>query len=194
MRLVLLGPPGAGKGTQAGRIVDAFAVVHVSTGDIFRRNVRDQTALGREAQGYMDRGELVPDEVVIGMVQNRLNEDDARAGFMLDGFPRTVPQAQALGEFLEREARPLDAVVRLNVPEEELVSRLDRRRVVDGRSDDTPEAIHQRLVEYRTKTAPLVAYYAERGLLVDVDGVGDVDDVSQRILKVLHEIDDGRRS
>ena len=192
MRLVLLGPPGAGKGTQAERIAAAFELINVSTGDIFRRNARDRTPLGVEAKGYMDRGEYVPDEVVIGMVCNRLAEDDAQAGFLLDGFPRTVPQADALEQFLAERAQPLDAAVRFEVPESELIARLEGRRATEARSDDTTEAIHRRFVEYRTKTAPLVAFYAERGQLVDVDGVGGIDDVTERVFSALHELEGGR--
>ena len=192
MRLVLLGPPGAGKGTQAQRIAAAFELVNVSTGDIFRRNAREETPLGLEARQYMDRGDYVPDEVVIGMVCNRLAEDDAAGGFIVDGFPRTVPQAEALEQFLDQRGQPLDAALRFEVPEDELITRLEGRRVAEGRSDDASETISQRFNEYRTKTAPLVAFYSERDKLVDVDGVGEVEDVFQRVLKVLQAVEGGR--
>ena len=188
MRLVLLGPPGAGKGTQATTIAEEFGIVHVATGDIFRGNVGQGTDLGMQAKAYMDRGELVPDEVVIAMVIDRLAEPDAASGFLLDGFPRTVPQAEALEVVLQERDQPLDAVVRFNVSEEELLARLEGRREEEGRTDDDSEVIRKRLVEYRTKTAPLESFYAERGLLHDVDAIGTVEEVSERTLKLLRRL------
>ena len=185
MRLVLLGPPGAGKGTQAERLASELGVPHVSTGDIFRANVQQETALGLEAKAYMDRGELVPDDVVIKMVEDRLTQPDAEPGFILDGFPRTTAQAEALELFLQEQDRPLDAVLRFQVPEDELLARLESRREEEGRADDDEEVIRKRLVEYRSKTAPLEEFYAERGLLRDVDAVGAVDDVQERASKLL---------
>lgn len=187
MRLVLFGPPGAGKGTQATRIKEAFGVVHIATGDIFRANVEGETEVGLEAQEYMDRGELVPDDVVIRMVEARLVQPDAQQGFLLDGFPRTVAQAEALQDFLQRNDRPLDAVVRLVVGEDELFERLAGRQREEGRTDDEAEVVEQRLEEYREKTAPLEEYYRDHGLLVDVDGTGTVDEVSERLLDALRE-------
>lgn len=185
MRLVLLGPPGAGKGTQARRIASEFGIAHVSTGDIFRDNVRQATALGTEARDYMDRGELVPDDVVIKMVGDRLAQDDCAPGFVLDGFPRTVPQALALEDELAREQRPLDCVLRLVIDDEEAVQRLLGRREDEGRADDTEDVIRNRLNEYHTKTQPLEFFYAERGLLRDVDGIGEIGEVTDRALSVL---------
>lgn len=188
MRLVLLGPPGAGKGTQATIITEAFAIPHVSTGDIFRSHVSQGTTLGTQAQAYMDRGELVPDDIVIDMVTARLDEADAAEGFLLDGFPRTVPQAQVLEGLLQERHRPLDVVVRLLVDEAELIARLESRRAIEGRSDDDIEVIRKRLVEYRSKTAPLETFYAERGLLRDVEAVGDIDEIGARTLELLRSV------
>lgn len=188
MRLVLLGPPGAGKGTQATIITEAFAIPHVSTGDIFRSHVSQGTTLGTQAQAYMDRGELVPDDIVIDMVTARLDEADAAEGFLLDGFPRTVPQAQVLEGLLQERDRPLDVVVRLLVDEAELIARLESRRAIEGRSDDDIEVIRKRLVEYRSKTAPLETFYAERGLLRDVEAVGDIDEIGARTLELLRSV------
>lgn len=162
--------------------------MHVATGDIFRGNVGQGTDLGMQAKAYMDRGELVPDEVVIAMVIDRLAEPDAASGFLLDGFPRTVPQAEALEVVLQERDQPLDAVVRFNVSEEELLARLEGRREEEGRTDDDSEVIRKRLVEYRTKTAPLESFYAERGLLHDVDAIGTVEEVSERTLKLLRRL------
>ncbi|MFO8074822.1 MAG: adenylate kinase [Actinomycetota bacterium] len=189
MRLVLLGPPGAGKGTQAAIIAEAHDIPHVATGDIFRANVQQETALGTEAKAYMDRGELVPDDVVIGMVQDRLTEDDAAEGFLLDGFPRTVPQAEAFEVWLQERDWPLDAVIRFVAPEEELIARLESRREIEGRSDDDSEVIRKRLVEYRSKTEPLEQFYAERGLLRDVEAVGEIEEVGRRTLDLLASLE-----
>ena len=215
MRLVLLGPPGAGKGTQAVHIARVFGVPCVATGDIFRANVRQETELGREAKAYMDRGDLVPDEVVIGMVTDRLSQPDAISGFLLDGFPRTVPQAMALEDYLANNNRPLDVVLRFNVPESEIVRRIVNRRSCpedgtvyhlefnpprkDGvcdvcgtplvqRKDDTEEVVRHRLEEYHAKTEKLEYFYWERGLLRDVDSVGPVEDVAKRVNEVLDDI------
>ncbi len=189
MRLVILGAPGAGKGTQAQILAADFGIPHVATGVIFRHNVDTETPLGLRAKAYMDRGELVPDEVVIGMVTERLSETDAGRGFILDGFPRTVPQAEALEIFLQERDTPLDVVVRLEVPEEELLARLEARRELEHRTDDDSEVIRKRLVEYRSKTAPLVTFYSERGLLRDVQAVGTVEDVTARTKQLLADLD-----
>lgn len=188
MRLVLLGPPGAGKGTQAQFIAREFDVPHVSTGDILRQNVSQQTDLGTAAKAYMDRGELVPDDVVIGMVTDRIDQPDAADGFLLDGFPRNVAQAEVLEKALDERDVSLDAVVRFDVPEEELLARLENRRAEEGRSDDDTEVIRKRLVEYRSKTAPLEDFYDQRGLLHDVVAVGTVEEVKDRALSLLHDI------
>lgn len=187
MRLVLLGPPGAGKGTQAARIAAAAGIPHISTGDILREHVREQTELGRAAKSFMDRGELVSDELVINMVADRIRRADADAGFLLDGFPRTVAQALALEDVLEQQDRGLHAVVRLVAPDDEVAARLLRRGDIGGRSDDNEQAIRTRLDEYHTKTEPLEFFYAERELLRDVDGVGPVDQVTRRTLTALQE-------
>ncbi|MBW3601713.1 MAG: adenylate kinase [Actinobacteria bacterium] len=188
MRLVLLGPPGAGKGTQAARLARRYGIPHVATGDIFRENVREETDLGRTAAEYMDRGDLVPDEIVIEMVTARLAEDDAAEGFLLDGFPRTVGQAEALESTLAERGTPLDGVLSFAVTDEEIHRRLAGRRDEEGRSDDTDEAIEQRLNEYRDKTQPLERFYEERGLLREIDAVGDVDEVFGRATGVVGDL------
>lgn len=182
MRLILFGPPGAGKGTQADALVERYGVVHISTGDIFRANVGQETELGLEAKRYMDAGDLVPDEVVIAMVDDRLGQDDAAKGFLLDGFPRTLGQVEALDDILARDDQALDAVIRLIVDDDELISRLLHRAEEQGRADDTPEVIGNRLDKYREETEPAVARYRERGILHDVDGEGTVDEVRTRVL------------
>lgn len=183
MRLVLVGPPGAGKGTQAAVISGKLGVPHISTGDIFRANVGQGTPLGQQAQQYMDAGELVPDEVTNAMVADRLGQPDASGGFLLDGYPRNLGQADVLGELLAASGTPLDAVVEIVVDTEHVVQRLLARG--QGRVDDTEEVIRHRLDVYATETAPLVDYYRARGLLRTVDGVGSVDEVSGRILDTL---------
>lgn len=212
MRVVLLGPPGAGKGTQAARLAASWGVPHVSTGDAFRQAVAEGTALGKLAQEYMQRGELVPDEVVNGVVAARLARDDCAPGFVLDGYPRTLPQAEALEGMLEERGLRLDAVVDLTVSEEELVRRAAGRRVCSRcganyhlefrpprhagrcdlcggelvqREDDRPETVSRRLAVYRRQTAPLVEFYRARGLLVEVDGGGTVEEVTLAILEAV---------
>jgi adenylate kinase len=185
LRVVLIGPPGAGKGTQAVRIAEHFACADVATGDIFRANVAEGTPLGRTAQAYMDRGDLVPDEVVIAMVMDRLAERDCDAGFVLDGFPRTVGQAEALDRRLAGLETPLDAALNFEVTEEELFRRLAGRSAALHRSDDTEQTIRHRLEVFAVKTQPLVDYYAHRGLLVPVDAIGSVEEVTVRILDAL---------
>lgn len=190
MRLVLLGPPGAGKGTQAARLAERFSIPHVSTGDIFRANVAEQTELGREAQAYMDRGDYVPDDVTNRMVADRLAEPDAAEGFILDGYPRTVAQAETLESLLAEWESPLDAVLRLVVPEEELVRRLGVRAEAEDRTDDTEQAWRRRFVQYEEKTKPLEQFYAERGKLVDVDAVGSVEEITEDALARLRSPED----
>lgn len=185
MRIVLLGPPGAGKGTQAVRIAGEFGLPHISTGDIFRENVKSQTELGAEAQAYMDRGDLVPDSVVNRMVADRLERADCGHGFLLDGYPRTVPQAEELERVLDERGTPLDAVLRFEIEEDELFARLTRRAELEGRTDDTSTVIANRLHVYRTQTAPLEAFYAQRDLLRDVEAAGSVDEVTAHAMKVL---------
>jgi adenylate kinase len=213
VRLVLVGPPGAGKGTQAQFIAEHVGVPKISTGDIFRANVSEGTPLGLQAKEYMDRGDLVPDEVTIDMVRNRLLEKDAIDGFLLDGFPRTVPQAETLDDILRESAdSKLDVVLELVVDNEEVVRRLSGRRTcrtcnhiwhvdfdpplvegicdLDGgelfqRDDDKPATIENRLEVYDEQTAPLIAYYAGRGVLVGIDATGPVDDVTLRAIDAL---------
>lgn len=183
MRLVLVGPPGAGKGTQAAVISGKLGVPHVSTGDIFRANVGQGTPLGQQAQRYMDAGELVPDEVTNAMVADRLAAPDAADGFLLDGYPRNLGQADVLEQQLADAGTSLDAVVEIVVDTEHVVQRLLARG--QGRVDDTEEVIRHRLDVYASETAPLVDHYRAQGLLRTVDGVGSVDDVSERILDAL---------
>ena len=185
MRVVLIGPPGAGKGTQAVLIAEHFSCGDVATGDIFRANVAAGTPLGRAAQRYMDRGDLVPDELVIAMVMDRLAARDCDAGFVLDGFPRTVAQAEALDHRLARLDTPLDAALNFEVTEEELFRRLAGRSAALHRSDDTEQTIRHRLEVFAEKTQPLVDYYAHRGLLIAVDAIGAVEAVTTRILDAL---------
>ena len=179
MRLVLVGPPGAGKGTQAVRLAERLDVPHISTGDLFRANLNENTPLGLAAKQFMAAGELVSDEVTVGMVRERLAEDDAAKGFILDGFPRTVAQADALAELLQAAGNELDAVVALEVPEDVLVERLLGR----GRSDDTEDVIRRRQEVYREETAPLLEHY--RDVLVTVDAVGEVEEITERVLRAL---------
>jgi adenylate kinase len=186
MHLVLLGPPAAGKGTQARRMTDRFGGVHIDTGDILRANAERGTELGRKARTFMERGDLVPDEVVIDMVLERVGESDCAAGFVLDGFPRTVPQAEALDRRLGELDRLLDATVGLEVEEAELRRRLAERAREQDRSDDEDEqAVRQRLELFASETEPLLDYYRQRGLLVRVDAIGEVGDVTDRIAVAL---------
>lgn len=185
MRVVLMGPPGAGKGTQAVVVAGVLGVPHVSTGDLFRSNVAEGTPLGIEAKRYMDAGEYVPDGVTNAMVRDRLSRDDCRAGFVLDGYPRTVEQVGELGAMLAADSLHLDTVVELTVDVDEVVGRLVKRAQEQGRSDDTEDVIRRRLEVYFEQTAPLTQRYAEQGLLVSVDGVGSVDEVTARILSIL---------
>jgi adenylate kinase len=186
MRVVLLGPPAAGKGTQARRLVGRFGGVHIDTGDILRANAERDTELGRRAKSYMERGELVPDEVVIDTVLDRVAEPDCADGFALDGFPRTVPQAEALDRHLDVLVRPLEATVSLEVGEDELRRRLaERAREQDRADDEDEQAIRQRLELFERETEPLVDYYRRRGLLVPVDAACEIDEVTERIATAL---------
>ena len=189
MRLILFGPPGAGKGTQAVAISKAFSLPHIATGDIFRDNVRNETDLGRQAKLYMDQGALVPDDVVIAMVDERLTRDDVSDGFLLDGFPRTVAQAKALDEVLTGHGTAVDAVLRLLVDDEELVSRLLQRAQEQGRSDDTREVVQTRLQVYREETEPLVDRYRQQGVLHEIDGQGSIDEVRERVLDTIRGLE-----
>lgn len=191
MRLILLGPPGAGKGTQALRLVAKYGIVQLSTGDMLRAAVKAGTPIGRQAQEIMARGDLVPDEVVVGIVGQRIDQPDARKGFILDGFPRTVPQARALDRLLAERGMALDAVIELRVDEDALVRRIETRiadmkaRGEAARADDSPAVLHKRLSAYREQTAPLIDYYRERGVLRTVDGMAAIPDVTAAIDKML---------
>ncbi|HUJ79029.1 MAG TPA: adenylate kinase [Nitrospiria bacterium] len=211
MRVVLLGAPGVGKGTQAQRLAQRYQTVRISTGDLLREAVRQQTALGVEAKRYMDQGTLVPDAVMIGLVREQLDSHNGRSGYVLDGFPRTIAQADALGRLLEERGEPLEAVVNLEVDEQELVRRLSGRRTCPAcqrvyhvesapsakgelceacgtqliqRDDDRPETVKKRLDVYREQTQPLLDYYRGRGLLREIDGLGPVDHVTERLVRL----------
>jgi adenylate kinase len=183
--LILIGPPGAGKGTQAKLIAGTFGIPHISTGEIFRANVASGTDLGLEAKKYMDRGEYVPDEVTNAMVRNRLAEADTEPGFLLDGYPRTLEQVSELDVILADQGKQLDAVVEITADVEEVTQRLLARAAKEGRADDTEEVIRRRMVVYAEQTEPIVAVYSERGLVRKVDGMGDIDEVNARIVAVL---------
>jgi adenylate kinase len=180
-----MGPPGAGKGTQAKVVADHFGVPAISTGDIFRFNVSEGTELGVKAKQYMDAGEYVPDEITNLMVRNRIDEPDAEPGFLLDGYPRTLSQVEELDGMIKFTGHELDAVVVLTVDSEELVSRLLARAETDGRSDDTEDVIRRRQEVYAEQTEPLIDVYRDRNLLIEVDGMGEVDDVTKRIFDAL---------
>jgi len=179
VRLVLLGPPGAGKGTQAEKLAQKLGIPQISTGDLFRRNIGEGTELGLEAKRYLDAGDLVPAELTNQLVDNRLNEPDAAAGFILDGYPRSLEQAKALHEMLERHGTDIDAVLEFRVSQDELLQRLKAR----GRADDTDEVILNRMKVYREETAPLLDYYSDE--LKTVDAVGSMDEVFARALQAL---------
>lgn len=185
MRLVLMGPPGAGKGTQAIGLAARLGIPHISTGDIFRANVTEGTPLGIEAKRYMDAGEYVPDGVTNAMVRDRLAQDDCKPGFLLDGYPRTLEQVGELDSMLSTGGVAIDRAVELTVDVDEVVTRLVKRAQEQGRADDTEDVIRRRLEVYAEQTAPLTALYAERDLLVQVDGMGAVEDVTARLLEVL---------
>ncbi len=180
-----MGPPGAGKGTQAKFIAEHFGIPAISTGDIFRANVTAGTELGIKAQHYMDAGEYVPDEVTNLMVRNRIDEPDAEPGFLLDGYPRTVAQVEELDGMIKFTGHALDAVVVLTVDEDEIVQRLLQRAELEGRADDTEDVIRRRQELYAEQTEPLIGVYRERGLLLELDGMGEVDQVTERIFEAL---------
>jgi adenylate kinase len=185
MRLILMGPPGAGKGTQAKVIAERLGIPAISTGDIFRANVSQQTPLGVEAKRYMDAGDYVPDEITNAMVRSRIAEPDAAPGFLLDGYPRTVAQVEELDSMLAGSDHSIDAVVVLTVDQDEVVQRLLKRAEIEGRADDTEDVIRRRQEIYTEQTAPLIEVYAGRDLLIEVDGMGSVDEVSARVLAAL---------
>ncbi|MEN9749654.1 MAG: hypothetical protein RL149_732 [Actinomycetota bacterium] len=184
-RLLLIGMPGAGKGTQAERLSEAFGIPAISTGDIFRHNVKNETELGKQAKAFMDRGEYVPDSLTNALVRDRLSHADAADGFLLDGYPRTADQVVELDDILSSHSQKLDAVVMLTADVDEVVRRLLNRAIEQGRADDTEEVIRRRLEVYEEQTAPLVSVYAGRDLVVTVDGLGDVAEVTARIVDAL---------
>ena len=181
MRLIILGPPGAGKGTQASRVAAGHGIPAISTGDIFRANIKNETELGRQVKDILASGGYVTDEITNAIVRDRLRQDDASEGFLLDGYPRTLAQVDALDAMLAEDGHALDAVLELTVDEDAVVKRLLKRAELEGRADDTEEVIRERQAIYRRETAPLAGVYAERGLLVQVDGMGEVDEVTARI-------------
>jgi len=210
-----MGLPGAGKGTQASEIVKKFPIPHISTGDMFRKAIKDETDLGKEAKSYMDRGELVPDEVTVGIVKERISEDDAKKGFLLDGFPRTIDQAESLNQIMSELDREIDAVINIEVPEEELMNRLTGRRIcekcgttyhlvfnppkVDGicdidggklyqREDDNPETVSNRLSVNVKQSKPILEYYNNKGVLKNIDGSKDIDEVTDDVIDILDHL------
>ena len=184
-RLLLIGPPGAGKGTQAAKLAEAFNIPAISTGDIFRENVKNETELGKQAKSFMDRGEYVPDSLTNALVGDRLAWDDAKEGFLLDGYPRTSDQVGELDRILADDGENLDAVVLLRADTDEIVRRLLNRAIEQGRTDDTEEVIRHRLDVYADQTAPLIEVFSNRQLVVEVDGLGAVQEVTARILEAL---------
>lgn len=186
-RLLIVGPPGAGKGTQSARISESFGIPAIATGDIFRQNIKDETTLGLKVKAIVDAGDYVPDSLTNELVASRLDEEDARDGFLLDGYPRTLEQVDYLWRLLAGKGQSLDAIIQLVADEDEVVSRLRNRAIEQGRADDTEDAIRHRQEVYVRETSPLIAVYRERGLLIEVDGLGEVDDVSERITRALAE-------
>ncbi|MGW7810545.1 adenylate kinase [Staphylococcus xylosus] len=215
MNIILMGLPGAGKGTQASEIVKKFPIPHISTGDMFRKAIKDETDLGKEAKSYIDRGELVPDEVTVGIVKDRISEDDAKKGFLLDGFPRTIEQAEALSNIMQELDRKIDAVINIEVPEEELMNRLTGRRIcekcgttyhlvfnppkVDGicdldggklyqREDDNPETVANRLNVNVKQSKPILEFYDNKNVLKNIDGSRDINLVTKDVIDILENL------
>jgi adenylate kinase len=185
MRLVLFGAPGSGKGTQATRLKERLGVPHISTGDLLRGEIKAGTELGLKAKGLMDAGQLLPDDIMLGIIEHRLGEPDAKPGFILDGYPRNLAQADALDTVLARIGQPLDVVVKLDVPDSAIIGRCEVRFEKEGRPDDNPDTVKKRLGIYADQTAPVADFYKQRGKLQVIDGVGELDDVTQRVLDVL---------
>ncbi len=186
LNIVLFGPPGAGKGTQSTNLIERYGLVHLSTGDLLRAEIKAETRLGVEAKELMDRGDLVPDHIVIGMIRNMMEDHLDAKGFIFDGFPRTKAQAEALDAMLNTKSEPIVAMLALEVPEQELVKRLLGRGATSGRADDRDEAIiRNRIREYETKTAPLKDYYGTQGKFKGIDGVGSIEEITARLVKAL---------
>ncbi|MBO9662192.1 adenylate kinase [Dokdonella sp.] len=193
MRLVLLGAPGSGKGTQADILKAELGVPHISTGDLLRAAVKAGTPLGLQAKAVMDAGQLVSDDIVLAMLEERISQPDAKSGFILDGYPRNLAQCKALETLLERIGQPLDVAVKLDVPSELIVERIAGRAAKEGRKDDTPETVRERLRVYAEQTEPVAAHFAEEGLLKVVDGVGELADITRRVLAALPRGGDANR-
>ena len=186
MKLLLIGPPGAGKGTQASKLSEVFGIPAISTGDIFRANVKNETPLGLEAKSFMDRGAYVPDDLTNKLVRDRLQNPDCANGFLLDGYPRTADQVNELDDILKETNSSLDAVIQLTADTDEVVRRLAKRAIDQGRSDDTEDVIRNRMAVYEDQTAPLISMYAARGSLIMVDGLGEIEEVTSRIVEALN--------
>ena len=186
VNIIIFGPPGAGKGTQAVKIAERYKIVHISTGDMFRSAVKNGTDLGVKAKSFMDKGELVPDDIVIGIIKDRISEEDCtKSGFLLDGFPRTIPQAESLDSMLSEENLQIDKVISLEVNDSEIIKRILKRQELEGRSDDSETVVKNRLEVYRKQTEPLKEYYKGRDKLVEIEGVGEIDSVFDEIKSVL---------
>lgn len=189
INLILFGAPGSGKGTQSAHLVDRYHLMHVSTGEILRQEIKAETELGLRAKALIEAGHLVPDEVIISMMEDLVASHNEVKGFVFDGFPRTVAQAEALDQLLQRHNGKVSAVLELNVPDEMLIERLLLRKEKEGRSDDNLETINNRLNVYRTQTAPIAAYYARQGTHYSVDGTGEVKEISERLFQIVDKLD-----
>lgn len=189
LNIVIFGPPGAGKGTQSSRIIEKYGLIHLSTGDIFRSNISGGTALGKLAKSYMDKGQLVPDEVTINMLESEVDKHPEAKGFIFDGFPRTTPQAKALDKFLEGKGTSISAMIALDVPEDELKARLKKRALESGRSDDAnPEIIENRIAVYKRETEPVKSFYEAQGKFYKINGLGSMDEITERIFDAIDSI------
>lgn len=185
MKAILVGPPGCGKGTQAAFLTQKYSIAHISTGDILRSAVKEGTPLGIKAKSFMDKGELVPDDVIIGIIEERLKEADCQNGFLLDGFPRTIPQAEALDNMLGKLNANIDHVIHVTVGDDELMNRLLGRAEKEGRADDNEQTIRNRINVYNDQTSPLIDFYSSKGVLRSIDGLGTIEEITQRITKAI---------